>query len=79
MVLMSSSTRISEPARWKMNSPASQKYLDRIEAYSFNTMGVPVSDSTTKALYAAFCKRLRDEMGVKFQLVLHNYAEDTLC
>ena len=52
-----------------------QKYLDRIEAYSFNTMGVPVSDSTTKALYAAFCKRLRDEMGVKFQLVLHNYAE----
>ena len=56
-----------------------QKYLDRIETYSFHTMGVPAADSDVKALYAAFCRRLRDEMGIKFQLVLHDYAEADHC
>lgn len=52
-----------------------QAYLDKIEAYSFNVMGVVVTDDVTKSLYAAFVKRLRDEMGIKFQLVLHDYAK----
>ncbi len=50
---------------------AHQAYLDKIEPYTYNTMGVVVTDDTTKELYAAFNKRLRDEMGVKFQLVLY--------
>ena len=41
-------------------------------------MGVVVTDETTKSLYAAFVKRLRDEMGIKFQLVLYNKAADYL-
>ena len=53
-----------------------QNYLDKIEAYTYNTMGVVVEDAVTKGLYAAFVKRLRDEMGIKFQLVLHNLAAD---
>ncbi len=52
-----------------------QAYLDQAEAFSFNTMGAAVTDDTTKALYAAYNKRLRDEMGVKFQLVLYDYAK----
>lgn len=52
-----------------------QAYLDKIESYTFNTMGVAVTDDTTKSLYAAFNKRMRDEMGVKFQLVLYNYVK----
>lgn len=52
-----------------------QTYLDKIEAYTFNTMGVEVTDDTTKSLFAAFVKRLREEMGVKFQLVLYDYAK----
>ena len=51
-----------------------QAYLDKIEPYTYNTMGVVTTDATTKALYAAFVKRLRDEMGIKFQLVLHQYT-----
>lgn len=51
-----------------------QNYLDAIESYSFNTMGVITTDGTTKALYDAFVKRMRDEIGVKFQLVLHQYT-----
>lgn len=50
-----------------------QTYLDKIESYSFNTMGVVTTETTIKSLFAAFCKRLRDEIGKKFQLVLYNY------
>lgn len=52
-----------------------QDYLDKVEPYSFNTMGVAVKDDATKALYAAFVKRMRDEAGIKFQLVLYDYAK----
>lgn len=38
-------------------------------------MGVVVEDEVTKRLYVSFVKRLRDEMGIKFQLVLYNYKE----
>lgn len=52
-----------------------QAYLDRAESYTFNAMGAVVTDDTTKSLYTAYNKRLRDEMGVKFQLVLYDYAK----
>ena len=52
-----------------------QDYLDKAESFAFNTMGAAVTDDTTKSLYAAYNKRLRDEMGVKFQLVLYDYAK----
>lgn len=55
---------------------AHQAYLEKIESYTYNTMGVVVTDETTKSLYAAFVKRLRDEMGIKFQLVLYNKKAD---
>lgn len=53
---------------------AYQAYLDKIESYSFNTMGAAITDKTTKGLFDAFVKRMRDEVGVKFQLVLYDYA-----
>ncbi len=59
----------------EVNGAAYQNYLDKIEAYSFHTMGVAVKDDTTKSLFTAFVKRLRDEMGVKFQLVLYDYVK----
>lgn len=58
----------------EVNGAAHHAYLDKIESYTYNTMGVVTTEATIKALYAAFVKRLRDEMGIKFQLVLHNYA-----
>ena len=53
-----------------------QNYLDKIEAYSFNVMGVVSTESTIKALYVNFCKRLRDEVGAKFQTVIYNCPAD---
>lgn len=55
---------------------AHQNYLNKIEPYTYNTMGVVVTDEATKKLYAAFNRRLRDEMGVKFQLILHKATAD---
>ena len=59
----------------EVNGAAHQAYLDKTEAYSFNVMGAAVTDEATKMLYTSFCRRMRDEMGIKFQLVLYNYAK----
>lgn len=67
-------TPLSGGTNSEVNGAAHHAYLDKIESYTYNTMGVVTTEETTKALYAAFVKRLRDEMGIKFQLVLHNYA-----
>ena len=55
---------------------AHQTYLDKIEAYSFNTLGVVTTEDAIKSLYVNFCKRLRDEVGAKFQVVIYNKAAD---
>lgn len=60
----------------KVDGTAYQAYLDKIESYTYNAMGVVVTDDVTKGLFASFVKRLRDEMGIKFQLVLYNKAAD---
>ena len=48
---------------------AHQAFLDAIEAYAFNTLCCPAADPTTVQLYSVYTKRLRDELGAKFQLV----------
>ena len=59
-----------------VDGTAHQTYLDKIEPYSFNTIGVVTTDDTTKNLYAAFVKRMRDQVGAKFQCVLHKKSAD---
>lgn len=51
-----------------------QAYADKIESYTYNTMGIVTTDDTIKKLFVAFNKRLRDEMGIKFQLVVYDYS-----
>lgn len=53
-----------------------QKYLERIESYSFNTMGVVTTDEAIKTLYANYVKRLREDEGIKFQTVIHKKPAD---
>ena len=54
-----------------------QAFLDKIEKYtSTNAIGAVTSEKTVKALYAAFAKRMRDEVGIKLQVVLYDYAAD---
>lgn len=53
-----------------------QKYLELIESFTYNIMGVVTTDDIIKKLFIAFNKRMRDEAGIKFQLVLHNIDAD---
>ena len=46
-----------------------QDALDKLEAFSFNTLGCASADETTKQLYVLYTKRMRDEIGSNFQLV----------
>ena len=48
---------------------AHQAFLNAIEAYAFNALCCPAADTITVQLYCAYTKRLRDELGAKFQLV----------
>ncbi len=59
-----------------VNGASHQSYLNKIESYSFNAMGVLTTDDNIKSLYSNFCRRLRDEVGNKFQLVIHDCAAD---
>ncbi len=48
--------------------------LGALEAYAFNVLICDSDDNTTKGLYYNFTKRMRDEIGVKFQCVIHKYT-----
>lgn len=73
---ITASTPLAGGTNGTVNGAAYQAYLDKIESYTYNTMGVAVTDDSTKKMFVAFNKRLRDEMGIKFQLVVHKLAAD---
>lgn len=73
---VTAATPLSGGENGTVDGTAYQTYLDKIEAYTYNTMGVVVTDDTTKNLFDSFVKRLREEMGIKFQLVLYRKAAD---
>lgn len=63
-------------ANGQVNGASHQSYLDKMESYSFHAMGADVTEEEIKGLYAAFAKRMRDQQGVKFQLVLYQKTAD---
>ena len=70
------STPLTGGTNGTADGSAYQSYLDRIEAYTYNTMGLVSTDAATVRLFNAFNKRLRDEMGIKFQLVTYRNQAD---
>lgn len=73
---VTASTPMTGGTNGTVDGTAHQNYLGKVESYTYNTMGVVVTDEVTKKLYGAFNKRMREELGIKFQLVLYNYAAD---
>ncbi len=59
-----------------VNGVAHQTFLDKAESYYFNILGCVSTEDEIKSLYVAYTKRLRDEVGAKFQLVVHNKEAD---
>lgn len=73
---VTASTSLSGGTNGTINTQAYQTYLDLAENYSFNTMGIVTTDEEIKKLCINYVKRLRDDVGVKFQLVLHKSPSD---
>ena len=76
VLAVTAATPLEGGTNGEVNGASYQAYLDRIEAYTYNTMGVVTDDATTIKLFNSFNKRLRDEMGIKFQLVTYHNAAD---
>lgn len=58
---------------------AHQTFLNKIESYpNVNAIGYMGTDSATKALYVAFAERMRDKVGIKLQVVVHEHAGDSI-
>ena len=57
------------------NGSGYTEFLAAAEAEDFNVLAYNGSDETTKKLFVNFTKRMREEEGVKFVTVLHDYAE----
>lgn len=72
-LLVTASTPLTGGTTGTVSGSAYQDYLDKIESYRFNTMGVVTTEKTVKGLMASFVKRMRNDVGVKFQLVLYDY------
>lgn len=53
-----------------------QEFLNKIENYYINTLIVATTDTTINKLVANFTKRMRDEVGSKFQAVLYRHEAD---
>lgn len=75
---VTAATPLAGGTNTEVNGESYQAYLDKIESYVYNTMGVVTTDNTVIRLFNAFVKRLRDEMGIKFQLVTFQNAADYL-
>lgn len=75
---VTASTPLEGGTNGTVDGTAHKAYQEKIESYVYNTMGVVVADETTKNMYAAFNKRMREKLGIKSQLVLHNLAADYL-
>lgn len=73
---VTSGTSLTSGTNATVTGTQHQAFLSAIEAYSFNVLASDTEDDTTKALYVAFTKRLRDDTGVKFQTVLYGKAAD---
>lgn len=55
----------------KITGTQYQEFLDKIEPYYFNTLGCVSTDSTIQDLFIQFTKRMRDDVGVKFQTIVY--------
>ena len=53
-----------------------QTYLNKIESYTFNTMGIITDDKSTISLCVEFQKRMREEAGKKFQTIVFQSNAD---
>jgi len=51
-------------------------FLSKLESHSFNTLALVLGAADEiKQMYVDFTRRMREEVGMKIQCVLHNYTQ----
>lgn len=73
---LTASTPLTSGANGTVEDATYQTYLDKMEAYTFNAMGCLSTKPTITALFDSFCKRMRDDVGKKFQVVCFRNLAD---
>jgi hypothetical protein len=72
----SAGVNLSTGTNSAVNGTSYQNALDKFEAFAFNTLICPTTDGPTIALFDAYTKRMRLEVGSKFQTVVYRTASD---
>lgn len=62
-------------AETNTGSMAHQLFLEKLENYSFHVLGCTSQEEEIKELYIQYTKRMREEVGAKFQTVIYHYEE----
>ena len=70
------STPLTGGTNGSAEDAAFQLYLDRAEPYAFNAMGCPSADPLIQQLFAAYARRMREEVGKNFQVVCFRNLAD---
>lgn len=76
IIKLSSGTALTGGTNGEVTAGNHQDYLSKVEAYQFNVIGLASKDASIKKLYEVFTKRMRDEVGQKFQAVIHQHKAD---
>lgn len=70
------STPLTSGTNGAVSATSWQAALSALESETFNTLGVVSTESDIANLAIAYTKRMRDEVGVKFQTVVYNVKAD---
>lgn len=70
-------TKLEGGSNGEVTGQSHSDYLVLAESYAFNCMGTKSEEESVKKLYVQFTKRMREDVGVKFQTVLYNIKADT--
>lgn len=70
-------TKLEGGSNGEVTGQSHSDYLALAELYAFNCMGTKSGEESVKKLYVQFTKRMREDVGVKFQTVLYNIKADT--
>lgn len=69
-------TALSGGENGTVTGQSHQDFLDQIESYAVNAIGCLSTENSVKAMYCNFAKRMREEVGSKFQVVVHDQPAD---
>lgn len=75
-LILTAGTKLTGGANGIVTGTQHQNYLDKLESFSFNTLGCPSNDTVIKKLYINWTKRMRDEIGIKLQCVVYREPAD---